>query len=375
MSFVNYTKLRPSGTLIRSLRKRFIAFDTETTGLDTTWNRIIEVGAVLFENGEPVRSYGSLIHSTDYVPYEARMVNHISNEMVRSAPLPEKVYPELMEFLGDALRGDTILVGHNATFDMKFLAAELRRMGESADIIYADTCAISRRVLPKLNSHSQDVVAWKLGVNNRQAHRAESDAETCGKIMVKMLPMLEANEKLAEEQRKREEKRIKNEPGALEKEVCSGLMESMREKGLPVDGLYLRQQGKLVRVYGEEPLVSLNVQRKQSFLVIRGNMLAWLRKDNELNEKKNMNDLDVSNDLSEKMELKPGTAGEMKLYEGAVRVTAPPTEGGRQEILKLAEGLLTRYLEERDKGRAGLDAARKWELMRERELYWRPEDW
>ena len=336
-----YTKLKLNQTLLNALEKRFIAFDTETTGLDAYWNRIIEVGAVLFENGEPVKQYGSLIHSVDYVPYDAQAVNHITNAMVRSAPSVEEVYPALLDFFGDAVGGDTIIVGHNATFDMKFLAAELWRFGASADILYADTCAMSRRAFPELWSHTQDSVARRLDVYNQQAHRAVSDAETCGKIMVKLIPILQEDVKVREEAEKREKKKAAYVPEESDREICCSLLESVSE----TDELSFRKQGKLVHAKGRGPLFSWNFSGRNPYLVLEQ---KWL-------EQLNAEDLVV----------KKASGTELKLYENAYRLIGTP------EVLREYAKILIRMTMEEDRKRS-LSASEHWNMIRDHELFWRP---
>ncbi|MBQ9010582.1 MAG: 3'-5' exonuclease [Clostridia bacterium] len=340
MNTLSFTRLGLSAPLLSVLEKRFIAFDTETTGLDSYYDRIIEVGAVLFQNGVPVRQYSSLIHSVNRVPYEARMVNHITDQMVRNAPAPEKVYPELLEFFGDAMTGDTVLVGHNATFDMKFLASQFSRMGISADIVYADTCSLSRVALPKLYSHSQDMVAHAFGIQNRQSHRAVTDAEVCGRIMGRMIPLLRHSEKVLKETERRREKREKYEPCEAEKAVCRVL------SGEAAEPLYFKKAGKLVHVYAEKPLFSLCVSGKRPYLVAgRAYLDRLLQEDGVLAG----------------AEIGVCTATEEKLYTDAVRVFS------KAETTAAALAVLQQMSGERE---AGLTAPERWKLRHELELYW-----
>ena len=83
----------------------------ETTGLSPLNDRIIEVGAVLFENGEIIKRYSTLVNPEVFVPYSATVVNHITNEMVQNAPKEKVVYAELIDFLGDALNQQTAISG------------------------------------------------------------------------------------------------------------------------------------------------------------------------------------------------------------------------------------------------------------------------
>ena len=348
---VEFTKLKLSSTLLDTLSRRFIAFDTETTGLDPWFNRIIEVGAVLFENGQPVRSYGSLMHSVDYVPYEAQAVNNISNAMVRKAPDPEKVYGELLRFFGDAMQGGTVLVGHNATFDMKFLAAELGRRGISADLVYADTCSLSRTAFPGLYDHRQDTVARKLGVDNRCSHRAETDALACGQIMVKMIPVLRQYESVVHDAERRQAKRAAHEPDGEGKAFCRAMAAKAQDAQLDARYLCFQKAGKLIHVRSVEPLFGVSMGRHPYIVVKRQYIDLMMETD----------------PFDEAGSVKPCCAGETKLYGDAVRLQVG------EDMLRRAEFLLACTLEgnaARENSVLG-DAKTRWNFDREMELYWR----
>ena len=340
MRSTTYTKLPLSSTLLSHLRTRFIAFDTETTGLDAYYNRIIEVGAVLFEDGKPVREYGSLVHTVNSVPYEAYMVNRISDAMVRSAPPPAQVFSALMDFFGDAVQGNTILVGHNATFDMKFLDAELRRMGKAGDFLYADTCQLSRIVLPALYSHTQDAVARHLGVENRMKHRAVTDAQTCGEIMVRMLPMLERNEKIVEQKAKEAEKRAKCVPDEEERALCCQLSARAGEIGRE---LYFQKSGKIIQVRGYGPLFAMNLAARKPYLVAEQEMLE--RMEESLEER----------------ETQPPTATEAKPFRNPLRVFVPK-EAIPEAALELVMAALASDC-------APENCTDRWTIARERETF------
>ena len=120
-------KVQVDDNAIQELKQRYIAFDVETTGLSPMNDKIIEVGAVLFENGEITKRYSTLVNPEVSVPYSATAVNHITNEMVKDAPKEKVVYAELVDFLGDALNQQTAICAHNASFDMNFLSETLMR--------------------------------------------------------------------------------------------------------------------------------------------------------------------------------------------------------------------------------------------------------
>lgn len=176
---------------VASVRRAFLAFDVETTGLDPNDDRIVEIGAVLFVDGDPVSTFSSLVNAGISVSFDAYKVNHISDEMLRHAPTEEEVYPRLIEFLGDAVTGDTIMCAHNARFDFGFLRNTFCRLGYAANIRYADTLSLARRYIHDLPDYKQATLEKYFGLKNYASHRAGADAENCGKILYRMLGRIE----------------------------------------------------------------------------------------------------------------------------------------------------------------------------------------
>lgn len=181
---------------VEALKKRYIAFDTETTGLYPDSDRIIELGAVLVENGNIIKSFGSLVKSVHHVPIGAASVNHITDQMISVAPMEEDIYPSFIQFMGDALQGKTLVCAHNAGFDMGFLENTLKRLGHDAEIRYVDTLRFARRLI-NTDSYTQDNLASGFGITNRNSHRAEQDARVCAQLLWKLLPIYD--EYVAEE--------------------------------------------------------------------------------------------------------------------------------------------------------------------------------
>lgn len=184
-------------SIVERLKKKYIAFDIETTGLNPVEDRIVELGAVLFENGIPVKKFSSLVNPNKFISFEATRVNNISNEMIQNAPRENIIYPKLVEFLEDSLSGETVICAHNARFDIGFLSNTLERLGYSGNIKYIDTLSLSRNLIYGLENYKQSTVADYFDIINEEAHRAVTDAETCGKILYRFLDY-EIKEKQAE---------------------------------------------------------------------------------------------------------------------------------------------------------------------------------
>lgn len=176
--------------IIRTLSQRFIAFDVETTGLNTHTERIVEIGAVLFEHCVPTARFCTLVNPGVRMPPLATSICGITDDMLADAPAEAEVYPALMAFLGDAADCQTFLCAHNARFDLDMLRHTLVRLGFRADIRYVDTLKLSRLCLPGMPNYKQPTLAAALHLSSGTAHRAADDALVCGRLLVHMLPKL-----------------------------------------------------------------------------------------------------------------------------------------------------------------------------------------
>lgn len=164
----------------------FVAFDLETTGLSPVSCRIVEFGAVRFRlDGTEVARFEQLVDPCCPIPPEATRVHHITQPMVRGMPRVSAVLPQFVEFLGSS---DTILLAHNARFDLGFLAmAMLQEQIDLPPHAVLDTLKLSRRCLSGVWNHRLETVAIHLGVAECEDHRALSDARLAMWIFRAML--------------------------------------------------------------------------------------------------------------------------------------------------------------------------------------------
>lgn len=156
-------------------RAVFTAFDTETTGIDTENHRIVEIGAVRFDKYGVIARYNVLINPTIPMPEEASRINNITDDMLADKPVMELVMPDFLSFIKNS-----ILIAHNAKFDIDHLNHELSLLGRTAlthKII--DTLIFAREVFPGLPSYALQNLAKQFGIAALQAHRAEDDARVC----------------------------------------------------------------------------------------------------------------------------------------------------------------------------------------------------
>jgi len=166
---------------------REIVFDTETTGLDSRADRVIEIGGVELVNRFPTgRSFHVYINPQGReVNPEALAVHGISNADLADKPIFEAIVEEFMEFIDGAR-----LVAHNASFDLGFINAEFERCGhppvEAHRVI--DTLAIARRKHP-MGPNSLDALCRRYGLDNshRTKHGALLDSELLAEVYIELI--------------------------------------------------------------------------------------------------------------------------------------------------------------------------------------------
>lgn len=222
---------------ILEIKKHFFAFDVETTGLYHETDRIVEIGAVEFIDGVAVNTFNSLLNPHISIGASATQVNHITNEMISKAPNEEIVIKKFVDFLGEAIKCKVVIIAHNAKFDMSFLRDTLVRMGYDADISYIDTLSLSRKYVKGLSDHKQPTVAEHFGIVMDQAHRAASDALTCGKVFLSITECMKQQAQVQPKQANTYEVPSLNyaAPCGEELEVCAILQEAIQKRGGDID--------------------------------------------------------------------------------------------------------------------------------------------
>lgn len=164
----------------------FVVIDFETTGLDSINNEIIEVSALKYKDRSLVDTYITLVKPKKRIPGYITQINGITNEMVESSPGVEEVIPKLADFIGDS-----VIVAHNASFDMKFLKCNAERCGLVINNDYIDTLALSRKAFPCLRNHKLATVARHIGITDEGWHRAEFDTRATAQVLLKCIECLE----------------------------------------------------------------------------------------------------------------------------------------------------------------------------------------
>ena len=161
------------GKSLIELLDSYIVFDIETTGLDSSYDEIIEIAALKVQNNKVVSQFQSLIKPNQEIDEYITELTGITNEMVVDAPTIEQVLPQFIEFVGNE-----ILIGHNVNFDINFVYDYLYRNefgGLKNDFI--DTMRLARKLLPELAHHRLIDIAEYFNVDTSNNHRALKDCE------------------------------------------------------------------------------------------------------------------------------------------------------------------------------------------------------
>ena len=166
-----------------ALGPEFVAIDLETTGLDRSSDRIIEIGAVRFDRGGAIERFETFVRPGRPIPPVIEMLTSIREADVAGAPPPALAASELAVFVGGRP-----VVGHNVAFDLGFLAEAGAPMHGPA----LDTYELASVLLPTAAQLDLTSLAASLGVEIAQRHRALPDAEATAAVLVRLLDRLEA---------------------------------------------------------------------------------------------------------------------------------------------------------------------------------------
>lgn len=167
----------------------YTVFDTETTGLEpSAGDEIIQIGATRIVNGRLLRSecIDQIIDPRRPLRPEGIPIHGITEEMVAGQPGIEQVLPHFHAFCED-----TVLVAHNAAFDMRFLQLKEASTGICFRQPVLDTLLLSAVIHPNQESHKLEAICARLGIDVIGRHTALGDAIVTGEVFLRMIPLLE----------------------------------------------------------------------------------------------------------------------------------------------------------------------------------------
>jgi DNA polymerase-3 subunit epsilon len=168
---------RNKGQSLISFPNDYIVIDTETTGLDPEYDELIEVTAIKIRDGKEVESFDSLIKPTKAIPSFITELTGITNEMLKDAPSPKNIIPDLRKFISN-----DILIAHNAHFDINFLYDYIEEyLEETFTNNFICTMRLSRRIFPEFENHKLKTICKNLSIAH-PLHRSLADATAAWEV-------------------------------------------------------------------------------------------------------------------------------------------------------------------------------------------------
>ena len=172
----------------QSIDTTYCVLDLETTGFSATNDRITEIGIMKVKNKEVIDKFSCFVNPERHIPERVSEVTNITDDMVKDAETIEQVFPKMLEFLGD--QKETVIVAHNANFDVGFLKQNAKRLGYEFDYSYLDTLSLAKDLFPNYKKYKLGKIAENLGIKVEVAHRALDDVDTTVKVFNVMIDML-----------------------------------------------------------------------------------------------------------------------------------------------------------------------------------------
>ena len=166
----------------------YTVFDTETTGLEpANGDEIIQIGALRIVNGRLLHQehFDQLVDPRCHLKAASIAIHGITDSMLLGQPTIDLVLPAFHDFCAD-----TVLVGHNVAFDMRFLELKEAALGVRFDQPVLDTLLLSAVAHPNQQSHSLEAIMQRLGIQMEQRHNALADATATAQVFMRLLPAL-----------------------------------------------------------------------------------------------------------------------------------------------------------------------------------------
>ena len=166
----------------QDLDTTYCVFDLETTGISHLTEKITEIGIIKIKNGEVIDTFETFVNPEKPIPQEVVEVTHITDDMVKDAPTIDKIMPKVLEFMKDS-----VLVAHNADFDIGYMKYNCEQLGLDFDFTHIDTLRLAKAIYPEFSRYKLGFIADKLGIKVEVAHRALDDVKTLVAVFKEMI--------------------------------------------------------------------------------------------------------------------------------------------------------------------------------------------
>jgi len=169
----------------QSIDTTYCVLDLETTGFSPVIEKITEIGIMKLKDGKVIDQFSCFVNPEKPIPARVVEVTNITDYMVQDAQTIDKVFPKMLEFIEGS-----VLVAHNADFDIGFLKHNAKVLGYDFDFTYLDTLSLAKELFPEFKTYKLGRIAKRLKIKVEVAHRALDDVDTTVKVFNIMLDML-----------------------------------------------------------------------------------------------------------------------------------------------------------------------------------------
>ncbi len=159
----------------------YIALDLETTGINPSFDKIIEIGMVKVIDGKEVDSYNTLINPDIHISTRITQITGITDSMVLNKPIISELIKDILDFIGDLP-----LLGHNIIFDYSFLKKAAVNFNYTFEKQGIDTLKIARRLLPEVPHKNLEYLCDYFKLDKKSSHRAFDDAQSAIRLFHKL---------------------------------------------------------------------------------------------------------------------------------------------------------------------------------------------
>ena len=143
----------------QSIDTTYCVLDLETTGISFRTEKITEIGIMKVKNGEVIDEFSTFVNPEKPIPQKVIDVTHITDDMVKDAPTIDEILPKALEFIGDS-----VIVAHNADFDVGFLKHNCFQLGLKLENTYVDTLRLAKDLFPDYKKYKLGIIAENLGI-------------------------------------------------------------------------------------------------------------------------------------------------------------------------------------------------------------------